>query len=439
MFPRQLPQALNCLVVWHRFHDVKRLYRALKSRHKSCELPGQVPQPVNCNYFKRFNEDAIKRRKVYILNLLNFTAQYPELYKCHEFSKFLYDPVNPSEAPSIEEDPLKNGHNVNEGESYEGNAELKDVPRPNMKLSPLDLDIDAEPVSKMAEYITMNTNCEGSEYVYQAALEFSAAVQAEVNHDYIEAYASYTRGITYLRKCCDSTIHEDTKSVITAKINDYSLRADKMNNEVHSREISCISIADDLELNWHELHQFRVISVLNEKLIVVSKGDSDQKYVIKCIEKFEENDSMTSIRLPRNAPYMVNMIGYFQNKCKLFVLLPLVIGGHLIDYRHRSGADCIQSHYIRRETNVKGGEGGAAPKNEFENIVTNSKKLLESVTKTLEDSKALEDESEFTNGNEGQYSLQQSLQSISEDIIKRWACQLLVAINSLHEDGIIMK
>lgn len=88
VFPISMPETLTHVAVWKRFHEVKQLYKYVKSRHSALKLRGSVPDIKNNSYFKRFHPDTISRRKLFILELLDFISQHPTLYKSHAFQLF---------------------------------------------------------------------------------------------------------------------------------------------------------------------------------------------------------------------------------------------------------------------------------------------------------------------------------------------------------------
>lgn len=101
VFPRSIPEALTCITVWKRFHEIKKLYRELSKRHKSLQLRGQLPEPKDSFFKKRFDPELIELRKSYILELLDFIAQHPALYKSHTFLNFFENDNNTPQTSPI--------------------------------------------------------------------------------------------------------------------------------------------------------------------------------------------------------------------------------------------------------------------------------------------------------------------------------------------------
>lgn len=88
MFPINIPEALTCLTVWKRYNDIKALLKSIKKRHKTERLNGIVPTLNNHTFFKRFEADVITERKLFIIRLLDFVGQHPQLYKSQAFQDF---------------------------------------------------------------------------------------------------------------------------------------------------------------------------------------------------------------------------------------------------------------------------------------------------------------------------------------------------------------
>lgn len=201
VFPRSLPQALSCLTVWKRFHEVKKLYRDVQKKHKNCKLKGTMPEPADFSYFKRFESDVIENRKSYIVELLDFIAQHPVLYKSECFVRFFEIGQSPGVSPAhmasyehfedTNEDELDSKIMV---ESF-----IKEVAEKAVESQEKSLE------DKKNDYLKMLTPMasfedEDADYIYEAALEFSRAVQAEVLSEYQEAYDKYKSGVERLIK-----------------------------------------------------------------------------------------------------------------------------------------------------------------------------------------------------------------------------------------------
>lgn len=88
VFPRNIPEALSTICVWKRYSEVKELYKEIELKKKKLHLKGELPILKQSTFFKRFEQKIIEERKHFILNLLDFIAQHPILYKSKSFNDF---------------------------------------------------------------------------------------------------------------------------------------------------------------------------------------------------------------------------------------------------------------------------------------------------------------------------------------------------------------
>uniref|UniRef100_A0A1B0GED2 Protein kinase domain-containing protein n=1 Tax=Glossina morsitans morsitans TaxID=37546 RepID=A0A1B0GED2_GLOMM len=498
VFPRSEPKALTCLIVWKRFHDVKRLHRELKKWQKG--LTGQLPEPADaeCSYFKRFDADVIQKRKEYILKLLDFAALHPPLYKCHAFAKFFSEVTSskPQCRRHIRAIQPKENVNVNKIQSaidiedvrYLGiGAEVKtkadnvyfDNAR-NKAENTDDNDASIEKIGRTSCLTSMaSIESDDSDYIYEAALVLSHAVKAEVNHEYSEAYAHYKRGVDLLLAGSKEDNNKERKFIAKSKIIKYLARADDINEKflknpnttVSSPLLGNVQLTIDvggnanvdtksyyLERPWNHMAKYKVLGVLGEKVLLVQCVTEIQKpqYVMKGIEKPSSNSPTQNIFLPQHIRYMVDLVAFFQNEQKIFLLLKVAQGGRLLDYIHNYESNCKTSESMDKlfpelnNENIRNNRSNRSDKEnenssmDIEDIVKNSKQLLKSVAHTLKESVDRAGDSQqavvvIRSHDEEPLNIQTNrLLRLPEASIKQWARELLIAIHSLHEKGIIL-
>ncbi|XP_017483329.1 PREDICTED: ribosomal protein S6 kinase-like 1 [Rhagoletis zephyria] len=420
VFPRSLPQALTCLTTWKRFHDIKRLHRELSRRHRTLKLPGQLPEPTDCSFFKRFDADIILRRKEYILQLLDFAAQHPALYKCHAFTQFFSDAQHTGVGntasrglntltPTPNASPL---HPLHKANNLKGVAIVEICDKLDLRYDQHEIDTSitlldplqktpqkignfktvntitenksddsaktTSPINKPAdepilrtEIIPEQTVCkdykrfltpmasiesDDSDYIYEAALEFSKAVQAEANLDYQEAHVRYKRGVELLLIGSKDDSNDERKFIAKAKILKYLARADDIyekflngdsndrgfggkNNFQLSIDVTDCSIDGKptvyLERPWNHLAKYKVLKVLGDRVMqvyCVTEPEPRTTYVMKGIEKPSSNMPTQTVFLPQHVPYMVDLLSLFQSEQKIFLLLKHAEGGSLYEY-----------------------------------------------------------------------------------------------------------
>lgn len=452
------------------------MHRELSRRHKSMQLPGRLPEPTDSTYFKRFDADVIQRRKDYILKLLDFAAQHPALYKCNTFTQFF------SEVHSPNASPLRKLY-VERSLKLSGSGAIAEIcdkldlpydPHDANGITPLDPRCDkpnvdsehhlqfelpnkdnnalvAEEKQSKRDYTQLLTpmasvESDDSDYIYEAALEFSHAVQAEVNLEYDEAHKLYNRGVELLLVGSKHDANEDRKFIAKAKITKYLARADEIHaNFIRSTgggngsrklqfqlSIDEVDNVKQLECAWNQLAKYKVIKVLGQRVMqvqCVTQAHSQPTAVMKGIEKPASNSPTQSIFLPQRVPYMTQLLAYFQSDQKIFLLLKQAEGGRLYDYIQSytpTASKCSDYADLFPENQP------LTATSEVSDLLRNSQQLLNSVTQTLSSLQA----DALTPKRHGQKT---SVKRLPEACLRQWACELALAIHSLHGKGVILR
>lgn len=228
VFPRYLPEALTIVTLWKRFSDVKKLYHDLVRKHRERHLPGTVPVLAESTYFKRFDVGVIEERRRYILELLDFAGSEPALFLSHAFVKFFERGISPEGSPhkgvsnikAICEDlaiPVPREFELLDPSRYDDRDGAEDeisssardsVRTGNGSMGDSTFSQSSLPEEVVVAVATVNgQDCvdgdfeeiEGSmDYIVEAAMVISRAVQAEANGSYREAFDRYKAGIDKL-------------------------------------------------------------------------------------------------------------------------------------------------------------------------------------------------------------------------------------------------
>ncbi|EDW44641.1 GM15315 [Drosophila sechellia] len=435
VFPRSVPQALTCLVVWKRFHDVKRLHRELSRRHKSLQLPGKLPVPTDSTYFKRFDAAVIQRRKEYILQLLDFAAQHPALYKCSTFTQFFQETPSPNGSPlkklyverSLRLQTEDNGCGGGGSETGTCAGAIADIcdkldlpydPHDAGGITPLDprcdkeqtnnesqaketeteLEKKQEPKADVApskrDYLRLLTpmasiESDDSDYIYEAALEFSHAVQAEVNLEYAEAHERYKHGVDLLLNGAKQDSSEERRFIAKAKIAKYLARAEEIHanflaNDCPTKKLQfqlSLDTTDDgsathLECPWNQLARYKVLQVLQDRVMQV-----------QCVTKSQQPAAiMKGVEKP---------------------------AGHSLTQRFLCAPTATSAIWF-----------------------ASSQQLLKSVTSTLSN---LQAGVVTPKRNKKVDQNRIRIKPIPEQCLRQWACELAIAIHSLHGKGVILR
>lgn len=248
-----------------------------------------------------------------------------------------------------------------------------------------------------------------------------------------------------------------------------------------------------LERPWNHLAKYKVLKILGESVMqvyCVTEPEPRSTYVMKGIEKPSSNVPTQTVFLPQHVPFMVNLLAFFQSEQKIFLLLKHAEGGRLYDYV-RSYTPTVASRgsnyfsvlfpedvdsqtsnitnasqvvaesfcsdnngYVEDTSSAKPNDELLVPSKseEFRELVRSSHALLQSVSKTLNQIKQLEDigkesdkvASTCFHNLECQSSplMNKSIikhSKIPEASLKQWTRELAVAIHSLHGKGVILR
>lgn len=366
VFPVNIPETLTCVSVWKRFNEIKKLRKVMAKRHKELHLRGTVPDIKDENFFNRFDSQVILQRKEFILNLLNFISSFPSLYKMHAFQNFFEvgHSISSDDSPEHQRspieticeeldvpiqpefsliDPIKDEiHSKNETPvscSQDSSMVSEDSSSSELNLSGC-VEVEEVPVSTQETTESVD-QVDSSDYIYEAALSFSEAVRCEANGIYRRAFENYKRGIGILLRGSKHDIIEDRKCIAKEKTKKYLARAEQIYEQYLMNDETTISdnvdssnaatIETSIERPIDQLSRYKVIKILETVMQVQENVDKDI-FIIKAIEKPSSNNLPQMICLPRNIPFMVNLVAYFVSEATIYLLLQQASGGRLWDY-----------------------------------------------------------------------------------------------------------
>ncbi|XP_050356691.1 ribosomal protein S6 kinase delta-1 isoform X6 [Nymphalis io] len=89
LFPIDSPEAVTVISVWKRYSDIQQLHKSMKSLHSGLHLKGTFPQLAKSSFFKRFHPEVIDERAKTIKALLEFVAEHRLLFTSTDFVNFL--------------------------------------------------------------------------------------------------------------------------------------------------------------------------------------------------------------------------------------------------------------------------------------------------------------------------------------------------------------
>ncbi|KAL5273810.1 RPS6KC1 family protein [Megaselia abdita] len=156
-------------------------------------------------------------------------------------------------------------------------------------------------------------------------------------------------------------------------------------------------------------------------------------YIMKGLEKPSSHSPAQSVFLPQNIPYMVELMAFFQSDEKIFLLLQYANGGNLFDYiQNYIPSDHMDYQHNSIDQIFDDISPNCDDPDNIEDMVLASQKLLLSVSKTLKEVKQID---ELGTREKAQIARQ----PFPVECIKQWARELLIAIESLHMKGVILR
>ncbi|KAG5680599.1 hypothetical protein PVAND_010094 [Polypedilum vanderplanki] len=329
-FPKneKLFHCLTKLVVTKRYSDFKKLENDLQTIYKCYNFKRFFKS--DSNYFNRFEPEIIDQRKRTILEFLYYCAEHSIIYRSQCFVKFFEDTSSKIESPMLERsETFESSTNESIEEEEDSVDETEAIESETTAIAAhLDEDID---------------------YLYDAALSFSQAVQAEANLKYKNAFDLYKCGIDKLLTGAKNDNNETRKRIAKTKASKYLEKAEQLfeNHILKEQENEFLIENSDFEetpsistLNcpYSNLSRFKVIQI-NDRIMKVQDRTDKKIYILKVIWK---DHSHKVLFLPQNIPYMVRIINYYHSDNAIFLLLPFIPGGLLWNYINSSQSDASE-------------------------------------------------------------------------------------------------
>lgn len=282
----------------------------------------------------RFDQAVIEQRKTNILEFLYYCSEHPVIYKSQCFVKFFEEgDSSPTEVVQCIETDGDDTVSSLDDASIDFPSRNNSIEEEDESESQLG---NTNPVSP--EEVVFDPLGNGFDYLYDAAMCFSQAVQEEANLRYKAAFELYKAGIDKLLTGAKSDSNEKRKRIAKTKAGKYLERAEMLyeNHIVQFQEESFVFedplVKDQpsvlaLERPVNNLSRFKVVGISD--FIMRVQNCTDKKfYVLKNVYK----DSSCIISLPQSIPFMVKLISFYKTENSVFLLLPLISGGLLWDY-----------------------------------------------------------------------------------------------------------
>lgn len=392
IIPKNAPEALSCITVIKRFREIITLYKDICRKAREAKInPALVPELKSTTYFKRFSTEVIEQRKEYITTLLNFIGDHPVLFRSEPFVKFFNtsqisketnDTDQSSESHSSDtlptDDLMKRNDDdtisiqSNNLEAYLETTETqvsKDaLDQITNKIFPhvtttnpetdilidqlteeiaLDQKLEDARIESIERRLNLLVNDNSFDYLYEAALRFTEAVEAEATCFYQKAFDSYKAGIDLLLSGVKNDMDVARKKIVREKVTKYLEKAEEIyenfilteNNDdalvslsTKNAEKSFEEITGNIERPLNYLSRFKVLKIVDEQLQQVQDVTDKKVYMMKVIQKPHSLQASRMICLPEESRFMVPLVTYCQTTTSIFLILKLISGGKLWDY-----------------------------------------------------------------------------------------------------------
>jgi serine/threonine protein kinase len=448
----------------------------------------------------------VEQRKRTILEYLYYCAEHSVLYRSQHFVKFFDDTSTKCDVEKI----------------YDSSTYTEESPEESLNSLEEDSEVVEEGV-ETNELIEIGGDIDYylCGYLYDAALNFSHAVQEEANNRYKRSFELYKLGIDKLLTGAKNDTNEARKRIAKTKASKYLEKAEQLyenyileeeENEfliedIDSKETQSIA---SLERPLNHMSRYKVIQI-NERIMKVQDRADKKIYILKVIWK---TNSHKVLFMPQNIPFMCSLLSYFHSDNAIFLLLPFISGGLLWDYvksyssssnNERNveelfvdppkpnndpvSSEAVDSPNLAQldvdlsETEIILNEDESllslngtldecdfttpsfdtlTPDIDVDDLMKCSQQLLKSVTKTLEKSVVIKSEDDSKENHpveavssnvddkaadKDDHSVAAAFvdvqtldtsENIPEIILKRWASEIIISVNSLHKNGIIL-
>ncbi|XP_063630338.1 ribosomal protein S6 kinase delta-1 [Cydia splendana] len=305
-------------------------------------------------------------------------------------------------------------------------------------------------------------------YVFEAGYLLNMAARCEDMREYRRAFDFYKSGIEKMLIGVQTDSDPQRRALIKEKTNKYLSYAEEIykNHLCDVQEslipepaptlLHCPVPLSMLRRPYEDLALYRVLAVVADTMMLVLHKAEQACYAMKVIQKipnnlteFDEyflqrtNETRQPV-LPTSIPYMVPLHAYIETNSLIFLILTYAPGEKLLDYiknyaksipttpAREVNLENVFSEPLKKVEEVKEGD-------EIEELVKNSQTLLKNVDRALREEEEVKEE----NGREESpthFRLTPMPRTVLPPAaVRGWAAQILTALESLHNAGVICR
>lgn len=164
------------------------------------------------------------------------------------------------------------------------------------------------------------------DYLVEAAYHVGEAQNYEASGEFEAAFSFYKAAIA----CLLSGVHDDEDKTRRRAVREKTAQYLRRAEQIYALHLSMEN--GPVPPTIVDLKIYKVLSIIDKVMLVLNTLE-DKCYVIKVLEKSPcPVDAKKKTIIPRNVPYMVQLVKYFENESSIFLVLQHARGGKLWDH-----------------------------------------------------------------------------------------------------------
>ncbi|KAM8921319.1 ribosomal protein S6 kinase-like 1 [Pelodytes ibericus] len=267
------------------------------------------------------------------------------------------------------------------------------------------------------------------DYLVDAAKQLHVALERDANEEYEAAFSHYKHGVELLLSGVTVDPSRERRDAVKRKISQYLKRAEEIFNShlqkplgnawgaaegyssLRFRPIRVLSAAVE------NLKHCRVIEII-DKVQLVYDPSSGARFVLKSLMKSGRSSHGAATLIPQSVPFMVQLQRFYVSDDSLYLQLQHIPGGrlwgHLRKFQSRSpGAPS------EKDSSVEAGDSANLSHNPFDETPCEGRVAHNQINQLTEsDAPAM---------------------AIPELQVKLWGAQLVLALETLHQEGVLCR
>ncbi|OCT68153.1 ribosomal protein S6 kinase-like 1 [Xenopus laevis] len=295
-------------------------------------------------------------------------------------------------------------------------------------------------ITGVAEQTSGSKTLSKRDYLVDAAKQLHVALERDVNEEYEAAFSHYKHGVELLLSGVTVDPSRERRDAVKRKISQYLKRAEEIFNCHLQRPVGNICGATEgysslrfrpiraLSAAVENLKHYRVLKILG-KVQLVHDPCSEATFVLKSLIKSGRSGHGAVTIIPQCVPFMVQLQRFYVSDDSLHLQLQYIPGGCLWDQLRKYQTNGQSTDF--RQTSILPTSGPTqplGPDNDCQSLAT----LVQSPTGHLTElcNPRPSNSNGLCSGSSG---------CISESQVRLWGAQLILALETLHQEGVLCR